>query len=182
MLSDPAMREGIRRLGQRNLSFDALVYHEQLAELLALARAVPHTMIVLNHYGCPIGVGPYAGRERETFAAWRRDIRALSECENIKVKLGGLGMIITGAQYHLQVNPPTSEQLANDWHPWIETCVEAFGTGRCMFESNFPVDKAMYSYGVLWNAFKRITGALSIHERSDLFFRTAAITYRLKEI
>lgn len=179
MLADDSFRDGVRRLGERGLSFDAMLYHEQLPELTALARAVPQTTIVLDHYGCPIGVGHYAGREAERLTAWRRDVQALAHCPNVIVKLGGLGMIIAGASYHLAAEPPDSVRLATDFRPWVETCVEAFGARRCMFESNFPVDKAMYSYRVLWNAFKRLTAQASPDEKSELYRDTAARVYRL---
>lgn len=180
MLADERMREGVRRLGRRGLSFDALLYHEQIPDLAALALETPETTIILNHYGCPIGVGPYKGHEAERFAIWRSSIRDLSRCPNVIVKLGGLGMIVTGACHHLRDRPPESSQLSEEWKPWLDTCIEAFGTRRCMLEGNFPVDKAMYSYGVMWNAFKRATFALSAAERSELFSRTAASTYRLR--
>ncbi|MGI9246849.1 MAG: amidohydrolase family protein [Steroidobacteraceae bacterium] len=179
MLADEAMRAGVRRLGRSGLRFDAMVYHEQLAELASLARAVPNTCIMLNHYGCPLGVGPYAGHEAERYAVWRDGIAELARCENVHVKLGGLGMIVTGARYHLQDKPPDSSRLAADWKPWIEACIESFGTHRCLFEGNFPVDKAMFSYGVLWNACKLVTAALSREERLDLFGRNAMSFYGL---
>jgi L-fuconolactonase len=179
MMSEAAFRNGLRILARRNLTFDAMLYHEQIAELTTLAREVPDATIILDHYGCPLGVGHYRGRERETFAAWRREIEELSSCPNVSVKLGGMGMIITGAEHHLKAAPPTSQALAAAWRPYFDVCVEAFGSARCMFESNFPVDKAMYSYGVLWNAFKRLAGRFSPAEKAELFMRTAARVYRL---
>jgi L-fuconolactonase len=179
MLANAALRRGVRRLGDRGLVFDAMLYHEQIPELTALAAAVTDTTIVLDHYGCPIGVGPYQGREAERFVDWQRDVRALARAPNVQIKLGGLGMIVTGSRYHLADEPPGSEQLAADWRPWVLTCIEAFGAERCIFESNFPVDKAMYSYTVLWNAFKRIAAGCSAAERDGLFRATAARTYRL---
>jgi L-fuconolactonase len=179
MLLEPSFREGIRCLARRGLSFDAMLYHEQIPELTALARTVEGATIVLDHIGCPLGVGIYADRPQETFEAWRRDIVELAACPNVYLKFGGLGMVIVGADYHLDKIPPTSQQLANDWRPYLEVCVSSFGTRRCMFESNFPVDKAMYSYRVLWNAFKRLIQGASAGEKADLFARTAATVYRL---
>ena len=75
--------------------------------------------------------------------------------------------------------PPSSVELADAWRPYIETCVELFGAERCLFESNFPVDKAMYSYRTLWNAFKRLAADASDDEKTALFSATAASTYRL---
>lgn len=179
MSADRRFRQALRRIARRGLCFDVMLYHEQIPELTALARDVDEVTIVLDHFGCPLGVGHYRGREPETFAAWRRDIAALAECPNVHVKLGGLGMVVTGAQWHLKDVPPTSAELAAAWRPWFDACIETFGTRRCVFESNFPVDKAMYSYQVLWNAFKRLAGTASATEKADLFAGTAARLYRL---
>jgi L-fuconolactonase len=179
LLSEPAFRRGVRALARRKLTFDAMLYHQQIPELAALARDVEEAPIILNHYGTPLGVGYYRGREPETYEAWRRDVRELARCPNVYVKLGGLGMIITGAQHHLDDRPPSSEALAARWRPYVEVCIEAFGARRCLFESNFPVDKAMYSYDVLWNAFKTLAAGASNAEKADLFAQTAARLYRL---
>ncbi len=179
LLMDPALREGFAELAPRNLSFDAWLYHTQLDELLDLARAFPETTIVLNHVGGVIGVGPYAGKRDGVFAVWRTAIDALAQCPNVNVKLGGLGMRMFGFDVHTGERPPTSEQLAVAWRPYIETCIAAFGPGRCMFESNFPVDKGACSYGVLWNAFKRIAERYAPDEKAALFGGTAARIYRI---
>jgi len=179
MLSDVRFRRSIRRIAGRGLVFDAMVYHAQLPELSALAAAIGEATIVLDHIGCILGVGPYRGRERETFEIWRRDVRALAALPNVYVKFGGLGMIVTGAEYHHATLPPTSSQLAHDWKPYFETCIEYFGPKRFMFESNFPVDKAMMSYPVLWNAYKRLAAEATATQKNDMFSNTAARVYRL---
>lgn len=176
---DPAFREGFAQLAPLGLSFDAWMYHTQLAELRDLADAFPDTPIVLNHVGGAIGIGPYAGRGRHVFAAWSAAIRELAHCPNLYLKLGGLGMRLFGFGFHEGATPPTSARLAEAWRPYVETCVEAFGATRCMFESNFPVDKASCGYTELWNAFKRITAGWSPPERAALFHDTAARFYRL---
>lgn len=179
MFADARFRDGLRRVGRRELTFDAMLYHEQIPELADLVREVTGTLIIVDHFACPIGVGYYRGREAERFADWRRDIRELAAAPNVYMKLGGLGMIITGCEYHLAAEPPSSAQVAADWRPWVETCIEAFGPERCLFESNFPVDKAMVSYPVLWNAYKRLAAGASPAERSSLFSGTAARLYRI---
>ena len=131
------MREGFARLGPLGLSFDAWMYHTQLGELVDLARAFPGTPIVLDHVGGPIGLGPYAGKRDEVFAAWSEKIRELAGCPNVHVKLGGLGMRMFGFTHHLGDLPPSSEELAAAWRPYIETCIVAFGPERAMFERNF---------------------------------------------
>ncbi|MGA3397578.1 MAG: amidohydrolase family protein [Acetobacteraceae bacterium] len=179
LMGDPAFRAGFARLGKYGLSFDAWLYHTQLGELLDLARAYPATPIVINHVGGPLGVGPYRGTRHEVFAAWHDSMRWLATCPNVHVKLGGLAMAVNGFDFHHQVLPPSSGELASAWQPWMHACIEAFGADRCMFESNFPVDKAMCSYPVLWNAFKRLAAGASADERRALFHDTAARFYRI---
>lgn len=181
MLADPSYRSGLRELGRRGLVYDAMLYHSQIAELVATAKAVPETSFVLDHIGCILGVGPYEGRKSELFKSWRDDMRALADCPNVAVKVGGFGMIVCGARWHERAIPPSSSQLADAWRPYVETCVELFGAERCMFESNFPVDKAMYSYRTLWNAFKRITAGWPEADRSSLFAGTARRVYGLDQ-
>jgi predicted TIM-barrel fold metal-dependent hydrolase len=179
LMADPTFRAGFARLAKYGLSFDAWLYHTQLGELLELARAFPVIPIVINHVGGPLGVGPYRGKRDDVFAAWHGSMRELATCPNVHVKLGGLAMAINGFDFHRQVLPPSSGELARAWQPWMHACIEAFGANRCMFESNFPVDKAMCSYPVLWNAFKRIAATASADERRALFHDTAARFYRI---
>ncbi len=179
LLADPAFRSGFAQLAPRNLSFDAWLYHPQLPELTALARAFPETTIILNHVGGPLGIGPYAGQRDEVFATWAASIRDLASCPNVQVKLGGLGMPLTGLGHHELAEPLSSADLAEAWRPYFETCLDAFGTKRAMFESNFPVDKESYGYAAYWNACKRLTQGASANERADLFRQTAARVYRL---
>jgi len=181
MLADPRYRAGLKAVADRGLSYDAMLYHRQIPELMQLARSIPELPIILDHIGCIIGVGPYVGREQETFLAWRADMQALARCPNVMVKIGGFGMIICGARWHERDRPPLSAELADAWRPYFETCIDLFGPRRCMFESNFPVDKAMYSYRTLWNAFKRLTTGMSDDERHALFAGTAARAYRIEQ-
>ncbi len=179
LLADAAFREGFAQLAPHGLSFEAWLYHPQLDELTALARAFPGTSIVLNHAGGPLGLGAYAGRRAEILAVWSKSIHALAACPNVFVKLGGLGMKINGFDFHAQAEPPSSATLADAWRPYVETCIAAFGPDRCMFESNFPVDKGSYSYGVFWNACKKLAKGASAAEKQDLFSGTATRFYRL---
>lgn len=179
VLTNPRFIEGLKVLTTMGLTFDAFMYHTQLPELLAVARAVPEATIVLDHCGGFIGIGPYATRKDETFKEWTASIKELATCPNVHVKLGGLGMRLFGFDVHEGALPPSSEQLAKAWGPMIETCIDAFGPKRAMFESNFPVDKGSCSYGNLWNAFKRLSKGHSAEERDWMFRRTAASVYRL---
>jgi predicted TIM-barrel fold metal-dependent hydrolase len=179
LLLNAKVREGFARLHPLGLSFDAWMYFTQLGELADLARAFPETPIVLDHVGGAIGIGPYAGKRDEVFAEWKRSIADLARCPNVHVKLGGLGMRLFGFDVHNGELPPGSEQLATLWRPYIETCIEAFGPERAMFESNFPVDKGSGSYQIFWNAFKRIAAGCSAAEKAALFSGTASRFYRL---
>jgi L-fuconolactonase len=180
LLLDAAFREGFARLGPLGLSFDAWLYHRQIDDLAALARAFPDTPVVLDHVGGALGVRAYAGRRDEVFAEWARSMRGLAGCPNAYVKIGGMGMKVFGFDFHERPRPPSSEALAAAWRPYVETCVEAFGAARCMFESNFPVDKGSYTYAAYWNACKRLTRGASAAERERLFRGTAAELYRLE--
>jgi len=181
LMADATFRVGFAQLAPLDLSFDAWLFHTQIDELTNLARAFPQTKIVLNHVGGVLGIGAYAGKRDEIFARWSHSIRALADCPNVFVKLGGLGMRINGFNFEKAAEPPSSETLATSWRPYVETCVEAFGGARCMFESNFPVDKGSYSYGVGWNAFKRLAQGSSAAEKAALFSGTATKFYRLDE-
>lgn len=180
LLLDPSFREGFACLAPLGLSFDAWLFHPQIGELADLARAFPDTAIVLDHCGGPIGVGSYAGRREEIFGDWKASIRGIARCPNVVVKLGGLAMRLLGYDFHDRPKPPSSEETAAVWRPYIETCIEAFGADRCMFESNFPPDKGQCSYQVIFNAFKRIAAQYSEAERTALFSGTAARVYRLE--
>jgi len=179
LLADPAFREGFARLAPLGLSFDAWLFHPQIPELTDLARAFPNTTMVLNHVGGPIGIGVYEGKQDQVFAAWRNAIRDLAGCPNVVVKVGGLGMRVNGFGFERGEKPPSSAALAGAWRPYVETCLEAFGASRCMFESNFPVDKGSYSYAAYWNACKRLTRGASAEDKASLFHGTAARVYRL---
>src|SRR3954447_2123072 len=179
LLLDPASPKGFACLAPLDLSFDAWLFHPQIGELTDLARAFPDTKIVLDHCGGPIGLGAYAGRRDEIFAGWKKSIQDIAACPNVSVKLGGLAMCLLGTDFHQRPAPPSSEQLAAAWRPYIETCIEAFGPQRAMFESNFPPDKGQCSYQVIFNAFKRIAAQYSEAEQNAMFANTAADFYRL---
>ena len=177
---DATFRQGFACLGKLGLSFDAWVYYPQILDVIDLARSFPEQPIVLNHVGGPIGVGPYAGRREAEFPTWSRAIRELAACDNVFMKLGALSSKRAGFGWHERPQPPSSEELAAAWRPYIETCIEAFGPPRCMFESNFPVDKVSCSYAVLWNAFKRIVAGSSAAEKAALFRDTAERFYKIE--
>jgi predicted TIM-barrel fold metal-dependent hydrolase len=180
LLLDATFRKGFACLAPLGLSFDAWLFHPQIGELVDLARAFPDTKIMLDHCGGPIGIGRFAGKREETFPAWKASIQEIAKCRNVSVKLGGLAMRLLGYDFHERQMPPSSEQVATAWRPYIETCIEAFGPNRAMFESNFPPDKGQCSYQVIFNAFKRIAAQYSEAEKTALFANTATDFYRLQ--
>lgn len=178
---DPAFRRGFARLAPLGLSFDAWALHPQLPEVLSLARAFPETTLIVNHIGAPVGAGRFAGRRTEVRQAWLKDMRALAACPNVYMKLGGLGLPILGFGFGQGPKPLDSGDLAGRMRPWVEPCIEAFGAARCMFESNFPVDRVSYRYKVCWNAFKRLTDGCTESDRASLLHDTAWRIYGLRE-
>ena len=176
--SDP-FRAGARVLAGMGLSLEGWMYFPQLPELADFARAVPDLTIILNHIGGLLRVGPYANRDNEVLATWRSGIAAVAACPNVYMKLGGIGMPRTGFDWHARNKPIGSEELATSMAPFITYCIEQFGPNRCMFESNFPVDKVSYSYNVMYNAFKRLSKGYSAAERAAMFHDTAARVYRI---
>ena len=179
LLLDKKVREGFAQLAPRGLSFETWVFHPQLGDVVDLARAFPGTPICVDHVGGPIGLGRYEGRRDAVFADWRQRVGELAACPNVHVKLGGMGMKSFGFGFHENEMPPSSEQLAAAWRPYVETCIAAFGPKRAMFESNFPVDKGAYGYGIYWNACKLLARGMSAAEKADLFHGTASRFYRL---
>ncbi|MDP6389038.1 MAG: amidohydrolase family protein [Alphaproteobacteria bacterium] len=176
---DDTFRQGFAQLAKLELSFEGWCYHPQIPELTDLARAFPETTIILDHFGGPLGVGPYAGKREAYFEQWRADISDLASCGNVAAKLGGINMEVNGFGWHERARPPTSQELLDATRPYYEHTIEAFGVERCMFESNFPVDKVTCSYNVLWNSFKRLAADYSADEKAKLFHDTATRVYRL---
>ena len=170
---------GLNVLTRMGFGLDALVFHHQHADLLALARACPDANIIMNHCGMPLGYGPFAGKEMEVLAEWRRHMPTIAACPNVSIKLGGMMMRLAAFDYMAADRPPTSAELADQWRPFIEPCIEWFGAARCTFESNFPVDKMGIGYAGIWNAFKRLAAGASASEKHDLFAGTARRVYKL---
>lgn len=179
--TEPQFHRGMRVLARMGLTFDAWVYHTQIQDVTSLARACPDNVIVLDHYGAPLGIGPYAGRRDEVFALWRRGIDELAQQPNVHIKLGGYAEPRNGHGWHLGARPPGSEALAEVERPFFEVALEKFGAERCMLESNFPADKYAASYRVVWNARKRLAAAASEDEKDLLFGGTARRVYSLPE-
>jgi len=176
---DSEFGRGIDLLTSLGLSFDASIYHPQIPDVVALAQAHPDANIVLIHCGSPVGHGSYAGKEASNHAVWLAGMRELAKCENVSVKLGGILMNLASFDFTTAAAPPTSQRLAELWRPYIEPCIELFGAHRCMVSSNFPVDKAGFGYGTVWNMFKHITAGCSADEKRLIYRDTARRVYRL---
>ena len=179
MMADPRFREGFARLAPHNLTFDVTAFHTQLGECYELARAFPDTRIVIDHLGCVVRVGPYAGKDDEIFRAWQQDLTRLAKLDNVFVKIGGLGMRMYGFDFGARPKPPSSAELEVLWRPFVDTALGIFGAERAMMESNFPIDKAYFSYRTCWNALKRLTAKASDSEKAALFSGTAIRVYGL---
>lgn len=179
LASDPAFQAGVRRLGQLGLTYDSWHYHYQSSEFLDLARAAPETTMIIDHFGTPLGVGPYADQRDAIFSRWQTDITELAKCENVVAKVGGLAMPDNGFGWNSAPHPPSSDEFLHAQARYYNHMIDTFGPNRCMFESNFPVDRMSLSYRVLWNAFKKLTRGFSASERTALFSGTAKRVYRL---
>jgi predicted TIM-barrel fold metal-dependent hydrolase len=179
LLLQDDFRLGFAELGPRGMTFEAWCYHTQIPEVTDLARAFPDTTIILDHFGGPLGTGPYQGNADEVFEIWKTSVSELATCENVFAKLGGINMDVNGFGWHENSNPPSSAELADATRRYYDYAIEVFGTNRCMFESNFPVDKLSCSYQVIWNTFKRIASGATATEKSALFHDTAAKVYSL---
>ena len=178
-------RAGVRRLGERGLTFDTWHYHHQNQDFCDLAAAVPNTTMVLDHFGTPLGVGMFAGRRAAIFEQWKDDIAAIAENPNVVAKLGGLAMPDNGFDWHVteletDATPVTSDQFVDVQGPYYRHTIDCFGPERCMFESNFPVDRWSLSYTVFWNACKKIAADFTETEQTSMFWGTAARVYGLQ--
>ena len=182
LLLDPEFRRGYAHLRPYGLTFEGWLYHTHIADLADLADAFPDTTIIFNHLGGPIGIGPYAGRRDEVFEVWKPAVTELARRQNVVAKVGGIQMVVNGYGWHERDRPPTSDELLEANGDWYRHIIDAFGPRRCMFESNFPVDKLSCSYTVLWNQFKKLTQGFSADERAAMFHDTALRVYRLPRV
>lgn len=179
LFTDPDFRNGVKMLGDRGLTYDSWHFHHQNAEFRGLAAAVPDTVMVLDHFGTPLGVGAYEGKRDEIFETWKQDIAAIAECPNVYAKLGGLAMPDNGFGWFGRDVPPTSDEFVDAQARYYHHTIDCFGPDRCMFESNFPVDRVSIGYRVLWNGLKKIASRYNKDEQDAMFRRTAEAVYNL---
>ncbi len=179
LFADDSFRRGLKLLGREGLTYDSWHYHFQNEEFLAVARSAPETVMILDHFGTPLGVGPYASQREEIFKQWRLGIADIAKCENVVAKLGGMAMPDNGFGWMGRDIPPSSDEFVAAQARYYHHMIDCFGPERCMFESNFPVDKLSISYPVLWNGLKKIAARYSEAEQDDMFYKTAARVYSL---
>lgn len=176
-----SFRKGLRLLAERGLTYDTWHYHHQNLDFIDLARDVPESTLVLDHFGTPLGVGIYRGCRDEIFQEWKAEMRELARCENVFVKLGGMAMPDNGYGWDKAERPPDSDEFIAAQEKYYLHMIDCFGPQRCMFESNFPVDRLSISYPVLWNAFKKMASRYNEEEKHALFYGTAARVYNLED-
>ena len=177
----PNFLDGLQTLAKLGYVFEAWQYHHQIPQITELAKQFPDLIIILNHFSGPLGIGPYENKHADIFPQWQKDLKELSLHENVFAKLGGLAMPVNGFGFHIQDKPPTSDEFILKQKAYYETALEYFTPKRCMFESNFPVDKTSISYPVLWNAFKKLATSYSASEKDQLFYKTASTVYRITD-
>ena len=178
LMTDNAFIDGVRSLGRRNLSFDAWMYFDQLHELHDLAKEAPNTRIIINHLGAPLNLGRWKKKQDNVQAIWKSELRKLAKLENVYLKIGGIGMEnYFGTDWVSRPKPPSSDEVVTVWNERILWCIETFGTEKCMFESNYPVDRQTLPYSVIWNTFQKIVQTFTASEKDDLFWVTARSVY-----
>ncbi|KCZ58143.1 amidohydrolase family protein [Hyphomonas chukchiensis] len=179
---DYDFRRGVARLGERGFTYDTWNYHHQILDFADLAAAVPGTTMILDHFGTPLGVGPYEGKREANFAKWKDDIAAVAENRNVFAKIGGLAMPDNGFGWNTRATPPTSDEFVEAQAPYYHHAIKCFGPERCMFESNFPVDRLSISYRTLWNGLKKIAADYAEAEQVAMFSGTARKVYKLDAV
>ena len=176
---DEKFRSGFSVISELDLTYDTWLYMDNVPALRDLALAFPDTTIICDHLGGPEGLPPSS--PQTALEMWKPLIKDLAHsCPNVNVKLSGLGMPTVGFGFENGTKPPTSKALADAWKPFILHCIECFGVDRCMFASNFPMDKVSCGYTQLFNAFKIIVENFSVENKKKLFYDNAARIYSLK--
>ena len=179
LYADADFRAGVALLGRLGHTYDTWHYHHQNPDFAALARAVPGTTLVLDHFGTPLGVGDYAGQREAIFSRWQHDIAEIARCPNVVAKLGGLAMPDNGFGWDSRALPANSDELVEAQGRYYRHTIDCFGPARCMFESNFPVDRRSLPYVSYWNAMKKIAAGYGADEQHAMFHGTAQRVYRL---
>ena len=178
---DAAFRKGYALLAKYNMSFDTWCFQNQLLELADLAETFPDVVMIVDHVGGLITKEGYLGSAEERYAEWLTGLTRLSKLPNVRLKVSGLPMHLAfGHVFAYKKTPPTSAQLAEAWKPYLLKCIELFGANRCMFASNFPVDKLCGSFTLIFNAYKLATKDLTEEQKHYVFYQTAAETYHMQ--
>jgi L-fuconolactonase len=177
-------KQGYARLGERNLTFDAWVYSHQLPDLIRLVSDVPNTKVVLDHIATPIalggphgGLGTTADQRKSIQEQWYDDLARLAQVDHVQLKLSGLLMPVLGFGFHRRDDPPTLSEVVDAMAPHIEFALSEFGVDRCMFASNFPMDKVSTSFETLYDAYFQIVENYTDTEKQKLFSSNALAFY-----
>lgn len=185
---DRHWRNGFDLLEKHDLSFDAWFFHHQLDEMVALAKAYPNTTFILDHMGTPIGLGggyaSYGGSEearRRILGQWQEGMARVAECPNVQVKLSGFFMPVVGWGYHLRSQPPSIPEVVDRFRPMVEFVIQQFGVDRCMFASNFPMDKISMSYATLYDVYWTLCTDMCDADKVKLFHDNAKHCYKISD-
>ena len=179
VLDTPGFPLGLAELEKRELVFDAAIWHPSLPRLTELVDDFPNLTFVLNHMSTAVGVDMSTDEKAELFKTWRVQLGELAKRQNVVCKTGGLGMPFWGFGFETRDDVVGSEELATAWRPFLDTAFEAFGTDRCMMESNFPPDGRSSGFVPTWNAYKIVTKDFSDDEKAALYKDNAARIYDL---
>ena len=178
LFQDENFINGVKLLGRRGFTYDTWHYHYQNKDFIDLVSKVSDTQIILDHFGTPLGVGPYASQKEEIYQEWKKDMKELSMLDNVVMKIGGLAMPDNGFGWDKRSKPATSDEFVEAQRRYYLHVIDCFGPERCMMESNFPVDRRSISYHVLYNGLKKIVSDFSEDEKDQMFYRTAETIYK----
>lgn len=179
-------RRGFEMFSKYGLNFETSIFSTQLTEMVELARTFPEQPILVCHMATPVAVGGPIGEVGRTAderarirGEWAEGIARLAECANVWMKLSGLLMPICGFGFERRSARPSVDELVATVGPFIDHVIDAFGPERCMFGSNFPVDKPSAPLPTLLQAYRLIVEGLPDEAQNRLFVGTAQEFYRL---
>lgn len=186
LMRDDRWRRGFAELGARDLTFDAWCYHHQLRDLASLVRDIPQTRVVVCHLGSPVGVaGPYAGvgttpAEREAIESeWRASIAELAAVDHVQFKISGMLMPIIGFGYERWEVPMSQQEYVDRVGPFIQYMLDTVGIERCLFGSNFPMDKVSIRYETVIAGLDELLGNFELEPREGFWAGNARRFYGL---
>jgi len=187
MLKSDDFKKGYARLGERNLTYDTFLYAHQIDDFIKLVSEVPKTKVVLDHVGTPIGlggnhagIGKTADERNSIKERWYTDLAKVAAVPHVYLKLSGLLMPCCGFQFEQRDSPASFSEVIDAIGPHIEYAIQTFGIDRCMFASNFPMDKVSTSYETLYDAYFKIAEKYSEEDQQKLFAGNALEFYSIQ--